>query len=334
MQPDKKRRLRFLKYILKHVRILALVLSVAVTAASFSGCTGGASAGANSDGGRLKIVATVFPPYDFARQVCGGLADVTMLLPPGTESHSYEPKPSDIVAVSNCDLFIYGGGESDAWVDGVLDSVEGVNTLKMMDCVELTAEQLTEGMQEEHDHRGVAGETEYDEHVWTSPKNAVRIAQAICDRVSELDSENSEDYQSGFDAYKDELNALDRDFAEFFDSGVSKTLVFGDRFPLRYFADEYGLDCYAAFPGCSSETEPSAATLTFLIDKVKSENIKTVFYIEFSNHRIADAIAEAAGAKTALFHTCHLVSGDDMAASETYLSLMRRNLQMLREALD
>ena len=192
-------------------------------------------------------------------------------------------------------------------------------------------EEMLEGMQEEEpsgEH-----ETEYDEHVWTSPKNAVRISRAIEKALCGIDPDNAAFYQKNADSYAAELESLDQRFRDFFAGVSKKIMVFGDRFPFRYFAEEYGLECFAAFPGCSSETEPSAATIAFLTDKVKSENISTVFYIEFSNHQVADSIAEAAGAKTALFHSCHNVSAQDQKDGATYLSLMEQNLNTLKEAL-
>ena len=285
---------------------------------------------------RLQIVTTVFPAYDFARAVAGEYADVTLLLPPGTESHSYEPTPADIIAVEECDLFIYLGGESDAWVDTILESTGASDkAMRMIDCVDLLEEETVEGMEaepEEHDHDHGLGEVVgYDEHVWTSPKNAAAITRAIGVRLEELDAAHAQDYAAGAEDYAGQLEALDGEFRTFFDGVTDKTIVFGDRFPLRYFAEEYGLNYYAAFPGCSTQTEPSAATVAFLTDKVRQEGISTVWYIEFSNHLVADSIAEAAGADTALFHTCHNVSAEDLESGATYISLMEGNLERLRQ---
>lgn len=321
------------------------------------------------DDGRLNIVATVFPAYDFARSAAGELADVTMLLPPGMESHSYEPTPSDILAVQNCDLFICLGGESDAWVDTILTAVEPKGQiLRMVDCVELLEEEHVEGMQTEpghdhsheghdheegeectepethdHDHAEEAEHDEHehddlslgqvvgmDEHVWTSPRNAADITLEIGHHLAEMDPVNAEAYQSNAAAYAAEINALDLKFEEFFESLPHRTIVFGDRFPLLYFAERYELDYYAAFPGCGTQTEPSAATIAFLTEKVRDEGIPTVWYIEFSNHLVADSIAEATETQTAMFHTCHNVTKAEMDAGATYLSLMERNLETLK----
>lgn len=295
---------------------------------------------------RLQIIATVFPGYDFARAVGGELADVKLLLPPGAESHSYEPTPADILAVQDCDLFIYLGGESDAWVDTILSAVELRGTeLRMVDCVDLLEEETVEGMQaqpgHDHDHDDHDGHDDHDhglgevvgmdEHVWTSPRNAAIITRAIGEKLAELDSQNAGLYRENADDYAKQIGELDSEFAAFFENQQKKTIVFGDRFPLRYFAEEYGLDYYAAFPGCGAQTEPSAATIAFLTAKVRDEGLPAVWYIEFSNHLVADSIAEATGTQTAMFHTCHNVSREEMDNGATYLSLMIQNLETLRE---
>ena len=288
------------------------------------------------DSERPQIVATVFPAYDFARSAAGELADVTLLLPPGAESHSYEPTPAAILRVQRCDLFLYLGGESDAWVDTILSAIEPRgDVLRMIDCVDLLEEETVEGMQGGHDHEeghDHLGEVlSMDEHVWTAPRNAAAVTRIIGQRLALLDRSNGEAYAAGAEAYALELEELDRDFAAFFDTLPDRTIVFGDRFPLLYFAEAYDLDYYAAFPGCGAQTEPSAATVAFLTRKVREEGLPAVWYIEFSNHLVADSIAEAAGVETAQFHTCHNVSRADLEAGATCLSLMRANLEALRE---
>ena len=301
-----------------------------------------------AEDGRLQVVAAVFPAYDFARAAGGGLTDVELLLPPGAESHSYEPTPADILAVQECDLFIYLGGESDTWVETILSSIdmEG-RTLRMVDCVELLEETEVEGMQalpgHRHDHEDEEGEEHgahglgvvvgMDEHVWTSPRNAAAITRTIGGVLGELDPANAPAYTAAAEQYAGEIDGLDGEFAALFESRPDRTIVFGDRFPLLYFAEEFDLDYYAAFPGCGAQTEPSAATVAFLTDKVRQEQLPAVWYIEFSNHLVADSIAEAAGVGTAMFHTCHNVSGQELERGETYVSLMRKNLETLREYL-
>lgn len=356
-----------------------IVLWVLLCALLLTGCGAPETPETEDREEKLQIVATVFPAYDFARAAAGDLADVRLLLPPGAESHSYEPTPTDILAVQECDLFIYLGGESDAWVDTIVSAIERQgDTMRMVDSVDLLEEMTVEGMQtmpghhhhhhegeehhesecptdvhhhadecpagpenhvscpeevEHHNVHGLGGVVDMDEHVWTSPRNAAKITRNIGEKLAVLDPENGEQYRANAERYAGELDALDQEFAEFFESLPDKTMVFGDRFPLRYFAAEYDLPYYAAFPGCSTQTEPSAATIAFLTEKVREENISTIFYIEFSNHLVADSIAEATGTHTAMYHTCHNISPDDLAAGETYLSLMRNNLKTLRENL-
>lgn len=287
------------------------------------------------DNGKLKIVTTIFPAYDFAKEVTGDNAEVSMLLPPGLESHSYEPSPQDIIKIQSADIFIYNGGESETWVEKILDSSdEGVTVIKMMDLVDGYEEEVIEGMQFEEEHDNESGhDHEYDEHVWTSLRNAQKIVAGINEKVSYLDSENQAHYKKNTEEYIKKLSLLDEKFKKLFNESQNKTLVFGDRFPFRYFAEDYDLKYYAAFPGCSSETEPSIATITFLIDKIKEENIKTVFYIEFSNHKIADTIAESTGASTALLHSCHNVDIVNLGKEQTYYSLMEQNYNTLKGAL-
>lgn len=314
-------------------KITALLCAAAL--AMTCGCSD-ANAPQEDNNDKLSVVTTIFPAYDFARQVFGDTAEVTLLLKPGTESHSYDPTAKDIVKIDNCDLFIYNGGESDTWVDGILDAADGVNTLRMMDAVEALEEEHIEGMQgehygEEHDEHDDA--EEYDEHIWTSPKNAALIVDSVLKAAEEISPENAAIYRQNAESYIDQINALDEKFEQLF-SGEKRYFVFGDRFPLLYFFKEYGLNYYAAFPGCGSEVEPSAQTISFLLDKLDDEDtIKTVFYIELSNHKLADTLAADKGLPTMEFHTCHNITADDFAAGESYVSLMTRNYEALLTAL-
>lgn len=311
---------------------------IALLALLLAGCGGGKAPSAPSSEKKdtLTVVSTVFAPYDFVRELGDDAVSAAMLLPPGAESHSYEPTPQDIIRLQNCDLFIFVGGESDQWVWNLLDSF-GENrpeTLVLLDCVDPLTEETVEGMQTEpHSHDHDAGEAEYDEHVWTSPQNAKRICAAIAERLTAADAANADRYAANLARYNRALDALDADFAEAVAQGRRKLLVFGDRFPFRYFTEAYGLEYLAAFPGCSNDVEPSAATIAFLTDKVRALEVPLVLYLEFSNHRMADAIAESTGAQTAMLHSCHNVSHDEMKAGASYLSLMQQNVQTLRRAL-
>lgn len=318
-----------------------------VTALSFltfmmSGCASDVStfSADTSKEDKLSIVAVNFPQYDFVRQIAGDNVDLKLLIQPGTEVHDYDPTPQDLIAVQDCDLFIYVGGESDTWVEDILQSSSkpSENILVMMDCVDKYNEETQEGMTEEHDeeHDGEEhgeGESEYDEHIWTSPKNAIKITNAICEKLSALDGKNAKTYEKNRLDYVRKLSTLDNRFSEITQNASNKTLIFGDRFPFLYFVREYGLDYYAAFPGCSHESEPTASTLSFLIDKAKTDKTPVIFYIEFSNGKTADIICEETGAKKLLFHSCHNVTGEQFDSGITYLQLMEQNAENLEEAL-
>ncbi len=279
---------------------------------------------------KLSVVATIFPAYDFVRAVAGDKVDLTMLLAPGGEVHSYEPSPSDLIKIKNCDVFIYIGGEDDTWVEDTLAGIGNISlkTIAMTDCVNLVEEELVEGMMpEEEEEAGEDAEAEeepeYDAHVWTSPVNAVKIVENIRDALCEADVANSGYYKSNAQSYIDKLNALDTEFRNIVANSARKTIVVADRFPLRYFVEEYGLDYSAAFVGCSNQTTVGLSTIKFLSDKVTENKIPTVFYIEFSSQEIADSVCEAAGCKKALFHSCHNVSREDFDNGVTYVELTR-----------
>jgi zinc transport system substrate-binding protein len=493
--------------------IISLLVSFTVALSA-----GGRGDRAGMNNGKVTVVTTVFPPYDFVREIAGTNVNLTMLLPPGAESHSFEPTPRDIITVQNSDIFIYVGGESDAWIDRILSSMDTgkIRIISLMDCVEVVEEVVVEGMQEEeeHDHghsheeeaftiedvkdraltdwagdwqsvypylldgtldpvmehkaesgektakeyyeqyetayvtdmdkviitndsmtfyrNGVPAtakyvykgtgitpvddgslwvrykfealgdppasvpryimfsdhlhaparpehfhiyssnesfdalmadtnpvnyptyypvdltkneivaemighdheeEVEYDEHVWTAPRNARLIVEKITAVLCEADPANASGYRTNTAAYLKKLDTLDAAFRDVVSRGKRKTLVFGDRFPFRYFADAYGLNYFAAFPGCSTETECSAATLAFLINKVRNEKIPVVFHIELSNEKIADAICEETEAKKLLLHAVHNVSKRDFDRGANYYDLMTRNIQNLKEAL-
>lgn len=286
----------------------------------------------------IRVVATIFPPYDFVRAIAGdtGAVELTMLLKPGAEMHSYEPTPQDILSIGNADLFLYIGGESDAWVQDILDSMpeSGVKALKLMDMVPTVEEELVEGMQAEASAPNADAAPELDEHVWTSPVNAIAMVNTLCDELSALDSAHAEAFRANADAYIAKLQALDTAFRQTVETGKHREVIFGDRFALRYFAAEYGLTYYAAFPGCSNETEPSAQTVAFLIGKVQQDKVPLILYPELSTHKVADAISEETGVPTHIFYACHNLTADEFAAGKTYVDFMTENLQTLKEALN
>ena len=284
--------------------------------------------------GKLNVVCTLFPYYDFVRQIGGDDVDVTLLVAAGREAHSFEPTPLDVITLSQADVFIYNGGESEVWVEDILaSSGEGIGTvLAMMDYADTLAEEVVEGMQVRDDGEE-EDEIEYDEHIWTSPVIAMELCRVIGQALMDADPAHAENYQARLDGYLAELTELDKAFRQVVDSAQRNTLVFGDRFPLLYFCRTYDLDYRAAFHGCASDTEPSLATLKYLIDKVRDEQIPVVYTIELSSRKIADAIADTTGARVLTFQSCQTVSRTDFDAGETYLSLMRRNVDALKEGL-
>lgn len=280
----------------------------------------------------VSVVATSFAPYDFARQIAGDNAEVTMLLSPGEESHTYEPSPGDIMKIKDCDVFVYGGGESEKWVDSILESVESdIVIIRMMDIVELYETTHAHGTHEEHNHDEESG---YDEHVWTSPINAIEIVKAISDAIIKVDGINSDVYKINTDAYITELTELDKSIESAVNNANKNLVVIGDRFPLMYFTERYNLHYESAFPGCSAQTEANPGTIAKLIDAVKTEKINTVFKVDLSSGNVAETIYEATGAKVGTLYSCHVISADDFMAGETYISLMQRNLDALNIALN
>ena len=294
-----------------------------------------------NDSGKISVVTTIFPYYDFTRSIAGDTADIKLLLSPGSEPHSYEPSPSDIVAIENCEIVIYNGGESDEWVESVLDSIENKNmkVMRMMDYVDLLYEQSVDHDEHEHEdgdgdeHEHEHGE-EYDEHIWTSVKNAEKLTNAIYDELCVSDSANKAAYSSNRDSYLSKLQALDSEISDIVSNSKRNTVVFGDRFPFLYFVTDYSLEYECAFPGCSSETEPSISTVTHMIDFTRENKIPVVFYLEFSNGKVAKLISEDTGAKTMRFSSCHNVTKDEFADGATYISLMEQNANSLKEALN
>ncbi len=312
-------------------RLLTIII-VAALALSLAAC----GASGPDGGGGVSVVTTVFAPYDFARQLVGDNGTVTMLLPPGSEAHSYEPTPKDILEIQFADVFIYVGGESDEWVTEVLESVgEGVYAITLMDCVELLEEETVEGMEGEDSHEGHdhGHGAEYDEHVWTSPRNAKLICEKIAAALCEADPANAAEYGANLAAYSAELDGLDAAFEEIVANGARDTLIFADRFPLLYFVRAYGLKYYAAFPGCSDDAEPSAATVAFIIDKVRDEDIPVVFHVELANEDMCDIVCDETGAVKRQFNACHNVTRAQFNSGVTYLELMWENTEVLKEAL-
>lgn len=314
-----------------------IILMIIALALSLAACGETHSLSMDAEFG---ILCSNFPAYDFARAIAGDCFALELLVPPGGESHSFEPTAQDIIKMKSWFL-ICNGGESDAWVDELMAGEElEIEPLYMMDCVSVLEEEAKEGMQGvHHEHgeeceHGHGEEMEFDEHVWTSLANAALICRGICERLCAISPENAEYFRENTENYIAGLEKLDAEFESLVENAKHHTIIFADRFPVRYFVEEYGLEYYAAFPGCAAETEPSAKTVAFLIDKVREEKIPAVFYIEFSNEKMADIICEDTGCKKLLFHSAHNVSAADFEAGITYLDIMKANLQSLREAIN
>lgn len=358
--------------------------------------------GADASGDtRLNVVTTLFPYYDFLRQIAGDSIRLTMVVPAGMDSHSFEPTPADMITIQNADLLVCNGGTMEQWLSQVLDSFgEGIGpkrVVTMMDCVDVVQEEIVEGMEDgeahdhghthvhadgtvhagDHDHEsedhahseeehdteehihsedehdvedvavhdedhaqeyldeddGHGVEIEYDEHIWTSPVNAKKLAGVLAEVLAQEDPAHAASYAENCASYQDKLTELDAEFREVVSHAKRRLIVFGDKFPLRYFFDEYGLEYRAAFSGCSTDTEPSAKTIAYLIDKVREEQIPAVYYLELSSPRVAEIIGEETGAEPLLFHSCHNVTRHQFDSGVTYLELMEQNVKNLKKGL-
>ena len=380
-------------------RLLAAFLGASLL---LSGCgPAGGSQGAfdesSEENGKLKVAVTLFPYYDFVRQIAGDQVDLQMVIPAGMDSHSFEPTPADIRTIQHADVLISNGGTMEHWLEDTLGALDTSNMtiVTMMDYVDTVEEEIVEGMEDaghdhdhahshaaaddhdhshetpeehaahaqeadDHDHSGETPEEhavhaqetddhdhsdyvdhdgheeaiEYDEHIWTSPVNAMKLVDVIGETLAEADPAHAEVFRQGAADYKKELEEIDAGFREVSRNRKRNMIVMGDKFPFRYLADEYQLDYRAAFSGCSSDTEPSAKTIAYLIDKVKEEQIPVVYYLELSSHRVSEIIGEETGAEPLLLHSCHNVTRAQFDAGITYAGLMRQNIENLRKGID
>ncbi len=316
-------------------RLVALLLSAVLLLPLF-GC-----AEQSAETESLKIVCTVFPQYDFVRNIAGDKAEISMLVPLGTESHDFQLENltvAELKSVATADLVIYIGGESDSdWIEKLKATVNGngIKWLALTDTVEALEELNTESMKDIHDHEHHHEEhgDAYDEHVWTSPKSAVKIVAAITEELCGIDAENAELYRKNSELYTEKLNGLDKSLTESVANGSGKTLIFGDRFPFRYLCADYGLDYDAAFPGCSANSDPSVAQIASLTKNALKANTKTVFYMENSKSVFAESIAEKIGGKAELLHSCHTFSKKELENGADYVSVMQENIRKITEAL-
>lgn len=370
-----------------------LGISLVLGGCAQTGGSQGAFDASSEENGKLKVAVTLFPYYDFVRQIAGNQVDLQMVIPAGMDSHSFEPTPADIRTIQHADILISNGGTMEHWLDETLAALDTTNMTiaTMMDYVDAVEEEIVEGMEDadhdhehthvyvaaDHDHSGEtpeehaahahedddhdhSGETpeehaahsheedtrsyvdhdgheeeiEYDEHIWTSPVNAMKLVDVIGDTLAQADPAHADIYHQGAASYKKELEEIDAGFREVCANRKRNMIVMGDKFPFRYLADEYQLDYRAAFSGCSSDTEPSAKTIAYLIDKVKEEQIPAVYYLELSSHRVAEIIGEETGAEPLLLHSCHNVTRAQFDAGVTYVQLMRQNIENLRKGID
>ncbi|WP_337527953.1 metal ABC transporter substrate-binding protein [Anaerotignum faecicola] len=339
-------------------KITALLLALFVLVGALAGC------GKQNDTNKtdkLSIVTTIFPEYDWVREILGDKADnaeITMLLDNGVDLHSYQPTADDIVKISDCDLFIYVGGESDGWVEDALRNAANRN-MKVINLLEVLGdsvktEEIVEGMQEEehehedaeeHEHEDAHAhedaeehehEEEADEHVWLSLKNAKMLVKVISKALQELDPDNKDIYAANADAYVKKLSALDAEYQAAVDAASNKTILFGDRFPFRYLVDDYGLRYYAAFVGCSAETEAGFETISFLAKRVDEWKLPCVLTIEGAQHKIAETVVRnttAKNQKVLTMDSMQSTTTQDVKNGTTYLSVMEKNLSVLKEAL-
>ena len=390
-----------------------LGVSLILSGCAQEGGNQGAFDASSEQSGKLKVAVTLFPYYDFVRQIAGDQVDLQMVIPAGMDSHSFEPTPADIRTIQHADVLISNGGTMEHWLDETLAALDTTNMtiVTMMDHVDTVQEEIVEGMEdaehdhdhahvhaaedhdrsnetpeehaahahkaddydhsnetpeehaahaheaddydhsnetpEEHaahayeadphdyvDHDGHEEEIEYDEHIWTSPVNAMKLVDVIGDTLAEADPAHADTYHQGAANYKKELEEIDAGFREVSANRKRNMIVMGDKFPFRYLADEYQLDYRAAFSGCSSDTEPSAKTIAYLINKVKEEQIPAVYYLELSSHRVSEIIGEETGAEPLLLHSCHNVTRAQFDAGITYAELMRQNIENLRKGID
>ncbi|MDR2047413.1 MAG: metal ABC transporter substrate-binding protein [Clostridiales bacterium] len=311
-------------------KLILVVLALAVITVGFSGCEFFAGLFKRKTD-KISVTATIFPCYDFARAVAGDKAELTLLITPGVDIHSYDPSGMDLLTAGQSDVFIYIGGESDGWVeDRLLESLntDGIRLIRLMDYAELFEEELAEGMTEieEEEEEGV-----YDEHIWTSPANAIRLVEAIRDAFVEIDGGNAESYRANAAAYIAEITEIQSDIAETVASAVVKKIVVADKFPFLYLVKEFGLSYAAALPGCSLEVDQaSAETLLFLAETVITYGVPVVYYVELSDQRTANAIKESTSCGSALLHSCERLTPEEFNSGKTYADIMRANAAALK----
>ena len=309
-------------------KILSFVLTVIFVLSVFSGCS---SPGAEDDG-RITVVTTIFPAYDFIKQIAGDKIDVIMLLPPGVESHSYEPTPSDIIEIENADMFFYVSEHTETWVSQIISSLKN-DDVEAVCIAEETGIEVHGHNHEHHEHEH-SDECETDEHIWTNLEYSAEMIDFLAEKLSENDSINKDFYKSNAEKYKNDILSLKTDFETMISQSKRKEIVSGSRFAMKNFTNEFGLSFTAAFDSCVDNTEPSAGVMAKIIDKINEDDVPVIFYEELTEPKIARAVSLETGAKMLLLHSCHNVSAEELERGETYLSLMKQNYNNLKEALN
>ncbi len=327
-------------------KLIACLLAGLMIMGALTACSSTNTTTKTSNNDKLSVVCTIFPEYDWVKEILGSHGDdeeITLLLDNGVDLHSYQPTADDIIKISNCDMFIYVGGESDQWVEDALKEAKNkdmvvVNLLEVLgDTVK--EEEVVEGMESEEEETQADSEEgpEYDEHVWLSLKNAKTFSNYIASKLGEIDSANAADYSANADAYGKKLDQLDERYQQVVNSAKQNTVLFGDRFPFRYLSDDYGLTYYAAFVGCSAETEASFDTIAFLSKKADELGLNTVLTIEGTKHKIAETIVQNTKDKNQTVRTMDSMqstTAKDAESGATYLSIMQANLEVLKDALN
>lgn len=320
-------------------RLTSMVLMGFIVLSCLAGC--GKSKEENE---KLNIVTVIYPQYDFARAIAKDYADITMIMKPGAEIHGFEPSLSDIEAIANADVFIYNGGESDTWIENIFDSLdtEDILIVNMMDHAKLLEEENINGEAHVHSHshseHGINHDecdsrAGIDEHIWTSPKNAVLMVEAVCDAICTADPQNEKTYQENAADYIALIEGIDKELESVRKSAKIDTVAVGDRFPYLYMAKEYDLKYMAAFPGCSSETDANPSVIINIIEQMKQKGIDAVLCTELSDKRMAKTISEETEAKILTLHSCQSISAQDFENGMRYVDLMKQNVITLKEAL-
>ncbi len=324
-------------------KLLTFFFAMLVLGGMLTGCgsaPGNSSFSESNQSNKITIVATLFPQYDFARQIAGDKANVQLILPPGVESHTYDPSPSDIISIHNADIFLYTGSNMETWANNVITtlpaSVNVLNVAKDIPLLKSPSGSHNHTDDEGHTHEDISDAelNQYDPHIWTSPINAKTMINHILEALCETDPTNANTYRQNAADYLNQLDELDSSIRSVITSGNRKKLVFGSRFALFYFTHEYNLDYRSAYDSCSADAEPSAKDISDLINEIKEEQTPVVYYEELIDPQIARTISAETGAEMLLFHSCHNLSKSDFDNGETYLSLMKQNIKNMKKGLE